>query len=182
MEETKQEIFVRAYGDYEQSLLRRSFFKVGDKALADDLVQTTFLKTWEYLVKSGSIDSMKAFLFNVLNNLIVDEYRKEKPVSLDILTEGGFQVVIDDSEQLFNIIDGKTAIMMIPLLSEKYRKVITMRYLEDLPLKDIALTTKQSKNTVAVQIHRGVEKLAILFRVQETEAVHRKERENERDK
>ncbi len=169
MEQNRQEIFIRAYGDYEKSLLRRSLFKVGDKALADDLVQTTFLKTWEYLVKRGNIDSMKAFLFNVLNNLIVDEYRKEKPVSLDVLSEGGFHVEIDDSEQLFNIIDGKNAIMMIPLLSEKYRKVITMRYLEDLPLKDIALATNQSKNTVAVQIHRGVEKLAILFRLETTE-------------
>ena len=176
MEQTKQEIFIRAYGDYEKSLLRRSFFKVGDKALADDLVQTTFLKTWEYLVKTGNIDTMKAFLFNVLNNLIVDEYRKEKSVSLDVLSEGGFQVVIDDSEQLFNIIDGKTAIMMIPLLSAKYRKVITMRYLEDLPLKDIALATNQSKNTVAVQIHRGVEKLAILFQVETETAERHKEK------
>ena len=165
MDQATEEIFIQAYGDHEQALLRRSFFKVNNKALADDLVQNTFLKTWEYLVKGGNIDSMKAFLFHALNNLIIDEYRKQKPVSLDILTEGGFQVAIDDSERLFNIIDGKTAIMLLPLLADKYRNVVAMRYVQDMPLKEIAAATNQSQNTVAVQIHRGVGKLAILFRV-----------------
>lgn len=161
---TTQEVFIKGYMDYEKSLLRRSYFKVSNKELADDLVQTTFLKTWEYLVKHGKIDSMKAFLFHALNNLIVDEYRKRKPVSLDVLTGKGFQVSYDDSEQMCNIIDGKMAIMLIPLLSKKYRDVISMRYIEDMPLKEIAALTSQSKNTVAVQIHRGLGKLAILFR------------------
>lgn len=111
---TNSEIFIKAYGDYEKSLLRRSFFKVSDKVLAEDLVQITFLKTWEYLIKTGKIDSMKAFLFHVLNNLIIDEYRKQKPVSLDVLTEAGFQIAVDDSERLFNTIDGKTAVKLIP--------------------------------------------------------------------
>jgi RNA polymerase sigma-70 factor (ECF subfamily) len=165
MEVAKHEIFVQAYGDYEKSLLRRSFFKVSNKALAEDLVQTTFLKTWEYMAKDGKIDSMKAFLFHALNNLIIDEYRKEKPVSLDILTEAGFQLAIDNSDRLFNIIDGKTAMVLIPLLTDRYREVISMRYAEDMTLKEIANATNQSKNTVAVQIYRGVEKLAILIRV-----------------
>lgn len=165
MDPSKREVFVKAYRDHERALLRRSFFKISDQALADDLVQNTFLKTWEYLVKNGSIDSMKSFMFHVLNNLIIDEYRKKKPISLDILTEQGFQIAVDDSDRLFNIIDGKTAILLIPLLRGKYRDVVAMRYLEDMPLKEIAAATRQSKNTVAVQIHRGVEKLAILFRI-----------------
>ena len=40
---------------------------------------------------------------------------------------------------------------------------------------DHALATKQSKNTVAVQIHRGVEKLAILFRIENEEVERQKE-------
>jgi RNA polymerase sigma-70 factor (ECF subfamily) len=174
MGKTKQEIFIQAYSDHEKSLLRRSFFKISDKELSDDLVQTTFLKTWEYLVKGGKIDSMKAFLFHVLNNLIIDEYRKNKPVSLDTLTENGFQVSIDDSEKMFNMIDGKTAIMLIPLLSEKYRDVISMHYLDDMPIKEIAEKTNQTRNTVTVQIHRGVGKLAVLFRIDEEKTAKKK--------
>jgi RNA polymerase sigma factor (sigma-70 family) len=117
---------------------------------------------------------MKAFLFHVLNNLIIDEYRKNKPVSLDTLTENGFQVSIDDSEKMFNMIDGKTAIMLIPLLSEKYRDVISMHYLDDMPIKEIAEKTNQTRNTVTVQIHRGVGKLAVLFRIDEEKTAKKK--------
>lgn len=38
-----------------------------------------------------------------------------------------------------------------------------MRYAQDLSLTEIALITKQSKNTVAVQAHRGLEKLKQLY-------------------
>ncbi|MEX2054352.1 MAG: sigma-70 family RNA polymerase sigma factor [Candidatus Colwellbacteria bacterium] len=166
MGKTRQEILIQAYKDYEQSLLKRAFYKISDRDLADDLVQTTFLKTWEYLIKRGEVDQMRAFLFHVLNNLIIDEYRKKKAtVSYETLAESGFEVVIDDSESLFNQIDGKTAILMIPLLKDKYRKVISMRFEEEKTIKEIAEATKQLNNTVAVQIYRGVEQLAILCRV-----------------
>lgn len=159
------EVFIKAYGEHERALLKRSFFKVSNTGLSEDLVQTTFLKTWEYLTKEGEIDSMKAFLFRVLNNLIVDEYRKKKSLSLDALTEKGFQMKIDDSEQLVDAIDGKTVVLLLPLLEPKYRDVIAMRYLDEMPLEEIATATHQSKNTVSVQVHRGLDKLAVLFRL-----------------
>lgn len=167
MDLTKHEIFIKAFEDHEQSLLRRSFSKIGNQDLADDLVQHTFLKTWKYLEKSGAIDSMKSFLFHILNNLIIDEYRKKKVLSLDFLKEGGFQIAVDDSDRLLNTIDGKTVIMLIPLLKEKQRKAISMRYLEDMSIKEIANATNQPNNTVVVQIHRGIKNLAILFRVEQ---------------
>jgi RNA polymerase sigma-70 factor (ECF subfamily) len=167
VKDSQKEIFIQAFGDYEQKLLLRSFAKIGDRDLADDLVQTTFLKTWQYLIKSGDIDSMKSFLFHVLNGLIIDEYRKKKTVSLDLLTENGFEIAFDDSDRLINTLDGKTALIMIPLLEKKYRKVITMRYLEEKTISEIAKKTQQSKNTVCVQIHRGVDKLALLIRQDE---------------
>jgi len=132
---TKAQIIIQAYKDHEKALLKRAFFKVSSGDLSDDLVQTTFLKTWKYLLKEGKIDHMRAFLFHILNNLIIDEYRKQKPVSLDILSDAGFQIVIDDSDQLFNMIDGKTALLLIPLLKEKYRKVVHMHFEDNLTIK-----------------------------------------------
>jgi RNA polymerase sigma factor (sigma-70 family) len=174
MKQTKEEIFIQAYGDYEKSLLKRSFFKVSNHELADDLVQNTFLKTWEYLVKNGDIDSMRAFLFHILNDLIIDEYRKKKSVSLDKIMEGGFEIAIDDSDTLIDTIDGKTVMLLIPLLTERHAEVVSMKYIEDMTLKEIASATHQSRATVAVQIHRGMEKLAILFRIEEAKSTKTK--------
>ena len=82
-----------------------------------------------------------------------------------MLTDGGFEVAFDDSDRLFDVIDGKSVVLLIPLLSDKYRIVISMYYLDERSLEEIATATGQSKNTVAVQIHRGVKQLATLFKV-----------------
>jgi len=71
------------------------FFKLHDHALGEGLVQETFMKPVVYLVKKGKIDLMKAFLYHVLNNLIIDEYRKHKTSSLDTMQEKGFTLVLE---------------------------------------------------------------------------------------
>ncbi|MEX0919307.1 MAG: RNA polymerase sigma factor [Parcubacteria group bacterium] len=145
MSETKEEVIIRAYKDHERALLKQSFFKLGNRDLSDDLVQITFLKTWEYLLREERIKHIKGFLFHILNNLIVDEYRKNKPVSLNTLEEVGFQIAFDDSEHLVDQADGKTAMLLIPLLKEKHRKVVSMRFEEEKTIEEIALATKQKK-------------------------------------
>jgi len=127
------------------------------------MVQQTFLKTWKYLVKNGKIDLMKAFLYHVLKNLIIDEYRKPKTISLDVLLEKNFEPKINNSSNLFDIIDGREAMILINNLPEKYKKIMQMRYIQNLSLKEIHFITGQSKNSLAVQAHRGLEKLKILY-------------------
>ena len=155
-----------AHGSYEKGLKSRAFYKTSDNMLSDDLVQDTFMKTWVYLVKGGKIDIMKAFLYHVLNNLIVDEYRKRNAVSLDVLLEKGFEPGVDKSESMLNTLDGKALLLLIQRLPQKYQKVMRMRYIQQLSLKEMALVTGQSKNTVAVQAHRGLTKLRLLYELE----------------
>jgi len=152
-----------AHEDYGKKLNSYAFFRVNNLAISEDLVQDTFKKTWAYLVKEGKIDIMKSFLYHVLKDLIVDEYRKRKTSSLDALTEKGFEPSEDNSKRLVNILDGKRAIILISRLPEKYQKVMRMRYVQDLSLKEMSLITGQSKETLAVQVHRGLAKLKLLY-------------------
>ena len=161
-EAQRRMLLATAHKDHEEALNRHSFFKVGNRALSTDLVQDTFIKTWSYLVKGGKIEVMKAFLYHVLNNLIIDEYRKRKTVSLDLLLENGTEPRSKNAS-LPDLIDGKAALVLIKQLPIKYQTVIRMRYVQDLSLKEMALLTGQSKNTMAVQVHRGLEKLKELY-------------------
>lgn len=152
-----------AYEDYEKGMVKHSFFRVHNHELSDDLVQGTFMKTWSYLIKGGKIDVMKAFLYHILNCLIIDEYRKRKTVSLDLLLESGFEPVALETNNLFNILDGKVAIVLIQRLPEKYRKIMRMRYSQNLSLNDMSLVTGQTKNAISVQVHRGLKMLKDLY-------------------
>jgi RNA polymerase sigma-70 factor (ECF subfamily) len=152
-----------AYVNYKRGLLRYAAGKTDDGALTEDLVQNTFLKTWAYLVRGGKVDVMEAFLFHILKALIIDEYRKRKTTSLDVLIKKGFEPAIDETKRLMDTLDGKQIVALIDKLPVAYRKIMRMRYIQDLSLKEISLITGQSRNTVAVQTHRGLKKLKLLY-------------------
>ncbi|MDE2399741.1 MAG: RNA polymerase sigma factor [Patescibacteria group bacterium] len=158
-----QKILTQAYTDYKDMLSKRAFFKVNDRVVSEYLVQDTFIKTWKYLMKGGKIEIMGAFLYHVLNNLIVDEYRKHKTTSLDSLLEKGFEPRAEDHERIFDALDGKTSFGLIEHLPRIYKKVIRMKYAQDLSLKEMSQITGKSKNVIAVQTHRGLEKLKLLY-------------------
>lgn len=155
-----------AHQDYQKGLNLYAFFKVHDHALSEGLVQDAFVKTWSYLIKGGKIDVMRAFLYHVLNDLIVDEYRKHKTTSLDILLTEGFEPKTPPHNLLFEILDGKAATLLIQRLPEPYHTIVHMRYAQNLSLKEISLITGKSKNSVAVQVHRGLKKLKLLYESQ----------------
>lgn len=163
-EKEQQSILTTAYRDFGGRLNSHAFYKTSDRAIGEDLVQDTFVKTWAYLVKGGKIEMMKAFLYHVLNNLIVDQYRKRKVTSLDLLVEKGLEPSSDQSQSLFDVLDGKAAILLIKRLPEKFQKIMRMRYVQELSLKEMALITGQSRNTVAVQAHRGLQQLKLLYK------------------
>jgi len=160
-----QAVLASAYRDFEKGLNSHAFFKLSDHDIGEDLVQDTFMKTWKYLLKGGEIHKMKAFLYHILNNLIVDQYRKHKTSSLDFLLEKGldFGIPEDTSETLFDVLDGKAAILLIQHLPEAYQKVMRMRYIQHLSLEEMALITGKSRNSMSVQAHRGLEKLKVLY-------------------
>ncbi len=159
----QQGVMTVAHRDFEKGLNAHAFFKVNDHSIGEDLVQDTFLKTWKYLVKGGKIEVMKTFLYHILNHLIVDQYRKRKTTSLDDLLEKGFEPSTGAPSRFFNFLDGKRALLLIGSLPLKYQRVMQMRYAQDLSLKEMSLITGQSKNTLAVQVYRGIEKLKLLY-------------------
>ena len=160
-------LLTEAHHDYAKELKARAFYKVNDRSLSEDLVQKTFMKTWNYLVKGGKIETMKAFLYHILNNVIIDEYRKQKAISLDGMLEKGYEPSVDYAPSLMNLLDGRVAVHLLANLPEKYRKVMQLRYIEELTLEEISAITGQSKNTIAVQVHRGLEALKNIYHEKE---------------
>ncbi|OHA20920.1 MAG: hypothetical protein A2849_01910 [Candidatus Taylorbacteria bacterium RIFCSPHIGHO2_01_FULL_51_15] len=155
--------FIKAYEAHIDALFQYCLFKVSDRELAKDLVQETFMKTWIYMGNAKKIESMKAFLFRTLSNLIIDEYRKRKTISLDVLMEEGFNPANDVSERLLDALDGARAVKLLQLLPDEYSDVIFMRYMQEFSLDEIAVITGESKNILSVRIHRGVKKLKELY-------------------
>lgn len=147
---------MKAYEDLADPVFRHCYFRLSDREKAKDLAQETFKRLWDYLKKTENIDNMKALVYRIANNLIIDTYRKKKEESLDSLEEEGFDAPSDDHEAILNSVMGRELMSMLDQLNETYRDVIVMRYIDDLPVHEIAVILGISENAVSVRIHRGL--------------------------
>jgi RNA polymerase sigma factor (sigma-70 family) len=154
----KQDEFLKAYDELSQALFRHCFFRVSNREVALDMVQDGFTKTWQHLVAGNEIKNLKAFLYQVMNNLIIDYYRKSKSLSLDALMEDGF----DSSDKTVNTeSSAELALVMraLPQLERHDREVIVFRHIDGLSVGEIAEIIGESENVVSVRLHRALKKL-----------------------
>lgn len=154
------ELLMSAYDEYSDMLYRHAFYRVSGHEEALDLVQDTFVKTWEYMGQGNDLDNIKAFLYSVLNNKIIDYYRKKKSSSLDELHEAGFNPQSDGGhEAIVESAEIKQIVGLLDKLQDNYRDVIIMRYVDGLSPQEIAKVTGEKENTVSVRLNRAVNKM-----------------------
>lgn len=163
-----QNTFLEAYNTYSDPIFRFCLFKLSDREMAKDFMQETFTKTWMLVSKKNiEIKSLKAILYKIAGNLVIDEYRRRgrrgSAASLDVLHDDGFDVGADDSASMMDQIDGKKAIKLIAEIQEPYGEAVFMRYVQGLELEEMAKITGASENTMSVRVHRGISILKKLF-------------------
>lgn len=155
--------FLAAYDQYSDAIFRHCYFRVFDRERGKDLMQEVFMRAWEYLNKGEKVLNMRAFLYRIANNLIVDESRKKKEASLDKLQEEGFDPGIDDTDKINSRIEHSRVVNTLQHLDDNYRDILVMRYMNDLSPSEIAEVTGESANTVSVRIYRGLKQLRTML-------------------
>ncbi len=157
--------FMKAYDAYADALFKHCYFRLYDRERAKDLVQDAFMKAWEYIAKGREVENIRAFLYKVLHNLIVDEHRKKKTLSLDELKEKGIDIVAQEKLSQNDASDLKNIISFFGALEPKYREAAAMRYIDDLTPKEIAGITGESENNISVRLNRASQKLRALMKI-----------------
>ncbi len=159
--------FAAAYDRYADAIFRHCTFRLLDRERGRDLMQETFLKTWEYVARGNAIDNVQAFLYRAANNLVIDEVRRRKKrveVSLEDMQEAGMDIGTDEHERsMKSRIDEQRILSLLQKIDEPYREVLVMRYIDELPPAQIAKILGASANVVSVRINRGMKKLQSLL-------------------
>lgn len=160
---SQEDRFLKAFDEYADALFRHASIRISDRERAIELVHDAFTKVWSYIRDGHEIDSFRPFLYKVLNNLIIDEYRKRRESSLEAIfndegiDESVFPELQDAShEALIDSLDAKRAVVVVSELPDIYREVITLRFVDGLGPKEISSLVEESENVVSVRIHRGI--------------------------
>jgi RNA polymerase sigma factor (sigma-70 family) len=137
---------------------------------AEDLTIEAFAKAFRNLHKFNPEYAFSTWLFRIATNNCIDFIRKNKikTMSIDsaIKIDNGDEITIDFRDQNLNpqesaIKNQKIEIMqhVVSRLPDKYQRLVTLRYFDELSYEEIATELKAPLGTVKAQLHRARELL-----------------------
>ena len=137
---------------------------------AEDLTIEAFAKAFRNLHKFNPEFAFSTWLFRIATNNCIDFIRKNKikTMSIDsaIKIDNGDEITIDFRDQNLNpqettIKNQKIEIMqhVVSRLPDKYQRLVTLRYFDELSYEEIATELKAPLGTVKAQLHRARELL-----------------------
>jgi len=153
----------RLIEQYQHRLLRYLVYLSGNRELAEDLFQETWIRVLERGHQYDGEHEFSTWLYAVARNLTIDHLRKKSPLSLDGLMEDEEHAplepadtrpmaweVVQQHEQSERI---SAALVSIPA---EYRETVVLRFQEGLALDEIATITGTKLGTVKSRLYRGL--------------------------
>ena len=141
---------------YKGSVHSYIYFIVRNKELTEDLFQETFVKVITTIKQGRYTDNgkFKAWIMRIAHNLIIDNFRQERNENL--ISNDEVEVDLFNNMKLCDhTIEEKLVKQqlledvrrLVGFLPETQRKVLEMRFYQDMSFKEIADTTGVSINT-----------------------------------
>lgn len=160
------ELLDRLIEQYQHRLLRYLIYLAGNRELAEDLFQETWLRVMERGHQYDGRWEFSTWLYTVARNLTIDHLRKKSPVSLDGLMEDEDQPRPEPadtrpspSELLERRERSEQISAALAGIPAEFREAIALRFHEELPLDQIAEVTGAPLGTVKSRLYRGLNML-----------------------
>jgi RNA polymerase sigma-70 factor (ECF subfamily) len=157
------DVLDRLIEQYQHRLLRYLVYLAGNRELAEDLFQETWIRVLERGHQYDGHHEFCTWLYAVARNLTIDYLRRKNPVSLDGLMEDEDHAplepadprpsaweVVAQNEQAERV---GAALVGIPA---EYRETVVLRFQEGLSLEEIATVTGAKLGTVKSRLYRGL--------------------------
>ena len=146
-----------------------------DKETAEDLLQDTFIKVYQRLDQLEKPEKFRAWVKQIARNTALDYLKKSKTLSFsEVYADGEIPIEIEDPDTSHLqdiVVDRQETIRLLyeilDTLPDAQRTVLSMHYLQGIPVKEIAATLGRSENTIKVQLFQGRKSLEAKIREME---------------
>lgn len=160
--------FQTLYQEHVGAIYRYVYSMVGNREEAEDLTSEIFLKAARGLNWERSPQSMHSWLFLVARTTTADYWRAHyrRPMSsLDELLEAGWEGPVEEEPTIMSNMPAYRVQRLLQTLPERYREVLTCRFLLNLSIKDTALKMGLTVANVKVLQWRALKRAANLEHV-----------------
>ncbi|HEV2236160.1 MAG TPA: sigma-70 family RNA polymerase sigma factor [Ktedonobacterales bacterium] len=155
------------YEEHLTAIYRFIFSKVGNREEAEDLTSQVFMKAVRHLDQSRHIESIQSWLFQVARTTVADHWRRFYRIrlnSLDDLLESGWEGPREERPGPRSMLPEARVQRLLALLPDRYREVLTLRFLENCSIAETAQQMGLSEPNVKVLQFRALKKAATLER------------------
>ena len=142
---------------YEAKLLRYAVYLIHDDALAQDIVQDTFIKTYRNLRGYNRKYKFSSWIYRIAHNEAISAVRKLRHIAQNVDVEK----VEDEGKESTIIREIDNAILRgkmqscLDLIEAKYCEVLMLQYYENMQYSEIADILHIPSSTVGVWSSRG---------------------------
>lgn len=157
MKEQEKE-FTSLYNQYAEGIGKLCLGYTGDAALAQDLLQETFLRAWNAMAQFRGDAKWSTWIYRIAVNTCLTHLRKKKLSFTEIDRET--LAIEEDGQQKEQEV--QVLYKCISRLAETDRLIITL-VLEDNPYDEIADITGITENNLRVKIHRIKKQLSEIY-------------------
>lgn len=153
--------FGRLYTIYFTPVFRYIYYRVRDKETTNDLTQTVFLKVLQSLKRYQEKNkSPLAYFFTVARNTVIDYWRKKKEISIDYSEKFLEMSAADNQLESVEKTDVSQILhRAISQLTDTEQEVIVLKFINDLPNREIAELLKKTEEAVRQLQYRALKKL-----------------------
>ena len=148
-EMASQKLFHRWVKKYGGDLYRLAVWLSRDRALAEDLVQETWLRAWRHVDKLRDEKVVKSWLISILRRENARRFERPEPLSTSNQAQETENFTIDSVDP-----DVYTLHNALSELPECYRKALTFQ-LSGYRAVEVAKMLNIEPSTVAVRVHRA---------------------------
>lgn len=156
--------FVETYEFFGPKIYRHALFRTSSPETADDIMSETFVRAWETIrVKAAEVQRLRAFLYRIADNLIIDHYRRNarSAIAISDEIEETLRAPGDPHEEIDRLLKSDRLAQELERLRPETRDLLVMRYVDDLSIEEIASMTGKKKNAIYVALHRAVKELKL---------------------
>jgi RNA polymerase sigma-70 factor (ECF subfamily) len=130
-----------------------------NRAEAEEAAQDAFIKAYHNLDKFHGDAKFSTWLYRIVFNTAITYKRKHRQTFVDI-----HHTAIEQSQEAEGILEHSDKMKYLEkamhLLNDADRTALTLFYLKEFSLEEIAVITGQQANTLKVRIHRARQRLA----------------------